>query len=205
MEEVYSLHNRHTEHPLPIPPLARSKTVSAGLSGVLTALHAMYRTPRHVAPPLFLRGSLDRVGLPLRAHYSKVGCESDWPGSSRWTPSREPRRRFRFLAHLPRGLATGPVVGDGSGLAPALPSVRRPSGANSGQSLSKSLFRTGGVQGRPRSKRDRKPHCHACDVRATLFRSRRPVHGGVHAIRRVHHGSGDDSAMGAAIEPGAAG
>ena len=138
----------------------------------------MYRTPRHVAPPLFLRGSLDRVGLPLRAHYSKVGCESDWPGSSRWTPSREPRRRSRFLAHLPRGLATGPVVGDGSGLEPALPSVRRPSGANSGQSLSKSLFRTGGGSrstslearsqtplSRPQCSRHAVPIASACSLR----------------------------------------
>jgi hypothetical protein len=36
----YSLHNRHTELPRPMPPLGRSKAVSAGLGGPPTAIHA---------------------------------------------------------------------------------------------------------------------------------------------------------------------
>jgi hypothetical protein len=57
------------------------------------------------------------------------------------------------------------------------------------------------VNGRPGSMRDRKPHCFDCDVRATVFRSRRPVHCGEHALRRLHQDPEDDSAKVAATEP----
>jgi hypothetical protein len=72
----YSLHNRQTEHPRLRPPLGRSKAVSAARrcrSGSRIEL------PDFVAPPLCLCWSLYRVGLLLRAHYCRAGCESSRP------------------------------------------------------------------------------------------------------------------------------
>lgn len=64
----YALHNRPTGHPSPRPPLERLKPVSAASRPPVVR---WIEPPRCVAPPLCLCWSLYRVGLPLRAHYSK--------------------------------------------------------------------------------------------------------------------------------------
>ncbi len=98
----YALHNRSTGHPGQRPPLRRLKPVSAASRSPVIR---WIELPDLVAPPLCLCWSLYRVGLPLRAHYSEVGCKRDRPASSDETP---PRRSAAF-SRSGEGFA-GPAV-----------------------------------------------------------------------------------------------